>query len=334
MNPAARERLFGYQHAFDQQVVLVLVLVIAAILVVAPLVMLLLAKLGKTSADLRRELVRRYPSWLLIAPAVIVPVLLGAFWTILVVMILSILCYREFARATGLFREKTMSAMVVLGIFAVTFATLDHWYNFFVALTPLTIILIAAVALLADRPKGYVQRVGLASLSFLLFGMCLAHLGFFANDGRYRGMLLLLLVVIAMNDVFAFVVGKSIGGPKLCPNTSPNKTISGALGALVLSTLLFAALGRFVFEGTPVAMPHHLLILGAIVSIAGQCGDLTISSVKRDVGIKDMGNVLPGHGGVLDRCNSLLLSAPAAFHYLRYYADVAVDGPTRIFTGT
>ena len=334
MNPAARERLFGYQHAFDQQVVLVLVLVIAAILVVAPLVMLLLAKLGKTSADLRRELVRRYLSWLLIVPAVIVPVLLGAFWTILVVMILSILCYREFARATGLFREKAMSAMVVLGIFAVTFATLDHWYNFFVALTPLTIILIAAVALLADRPKGYVQRVGLASLSFLLFGMCLAHLGFFANDGRYRGMLLLLLVVIAMNDVFAFVVGKSIGGPKLCPNTSPNKTISGALGALVLSTLLFAALGRFVFEGTPVAMPHHLLLLGAIVSIAGQCGDLTISSVKRDVGIKDMGNVLPGHGGVLDRCNSLLLSAPAAFHYLRYYADVAVDGPTRIFTGT
>jgi phosphatidate cytidylyltransferase len=334
MNPAARERLFGYHHAFDQRVVLILVLVIAAILVVAPLVMLLLAKLGKTSADLRRELVRRYVSWMLIAPAVILPVLLGAFWTILVVMVLSILCYREFARATGLFREKTMSAMVVLGIFAVTFATLDHWYNFFVALMPLTIILIAAVALLADRPKGYVQRVGLASLSFLLFGVCLAHLGFFANDGRYRGMLLLLFVVIAMNDVFAFVVGKSIGGTKLCPNTSPNKTVSGALGALVLSTLLFAALGRFVFDGTPVAMPHHLLLLGAIVSIAGQCGDLTISSVKRDVGIKDMGNALPGHGGVLDRCNSLLLSAPAAFHYLRYYADVAVDGPTRILTGT
>jgi phosphatidate cytidylyltransferase len=334
MNPAARERLFGYHHALDQRVVLVLVLVIAAILVVAPLVMLLLAKLGKTGADLRGELVRRYLSWLMIAPAVIVPVLLGAFWTILVVMVLSILCYREFARATGLFREKTMSAMVVIGICAVTFATLDHWYNFFVALTPLTIILIAAVALLADRPKGYVQRVGLASLSFLLFGVCLAHLGFFANDARYRGMLMLLFIVIAINDVFAFVVGKSIGGPKLCPNTSPNKTVSGALGALVLSTLLFAALGRFVFEGTAVAMPHHLILLGAVVSIAGQCGDLAISSVKRDVGIKDMGNVLPGHGGVLDRCNSLLLSAPAAFHYLRYYADVAVDGPTRIFTGT
>ena len=332
MNPAARDRLFGYHHAFDQRVVLILVLVIGGILIAAPLVMLLLARLGRTSAAMRGELLRRYLSWLVIAPAVIVPVLLGAAWTIGVVFVLSILCYREFARATGLFREKVMSAMVVIGIAAVTFATLDHWYNFFVALTPLMIILTAAVALLADRPKGYVQRVGLASLSFLLFGVCLAHLGLFANDVRYRGMLLLLFVVIAMNDVFAFVVGKSIGGPKLCPNTSPNKTISGALGALVLSTLLFAALGHFVFEGTPVAAPHHLILLGAIVSIAGQCGDLTISSVKRDVGIKDMGNVLPGHGGVLDRCNSLLLSAPAAFHYLRYYAQVAVDGPTRVFT--
>jgi phosphatidate cytidylyltransferase len=334
MNPAARDRLFGYRYAFDQRIVLVLVLVIAGILVLAPIVMLLLAKLGKTKPELRGELRRRYFSWLLIAPAIIVPVLLGAFWTIAVVFVLGILCYREFARATGLFREKTMSAMVVLGIVAVTFATLDHWYNFFVALTPLTIVLMAAVALLADHPKGYVQRVGLATLSFLLFGVCLAHLGLFANDVRYRGMLLLLFVVIAMNDVFAFVVGKSIGGPKLCPTTSPNKTISGALGALVLSTLLFAGLGYFVFEGAAVAAPHHLILLGAIVSIAGQCGDLTISSVKRDVGIKDMGSVLPGHGGVLDRCNSLLLSAPAAFHYLRYYADVAVDGPTRIFTAS
>lgn len=333
MTTASRDRLFNPAHAFDEPVVLWMTVAIVAVLIVAFAVTFALSKLGVVGDRLRTELIKRIASWSVIAPLVIGPVLLGAAYAIVLVAAMSILSYREFARATGLFREKTMSAMVVLGILLLTFATLDHWYGLFVAITPLTIILMLAAGILRDEPKGYVQRVGLAVLSFALFGTCFLHLGYFANDARFRSMILLLLISVSMNDVFAFIVGKSIGGPKLAPNTSPNKTIAGSVGALVLTTTLFAFIGSQVFKGTVLAQIHHLILMGMLVSLAGQFGDLTISSVKRDVGIKDTGSLIPGHGGVLDRCNSLLLSAPALFHYVGYFLGVGLNEMPRVFTG-
>jgi phosphatidate cytidylyltransferase len=79
--------------------------------------------------------------------------------------------------------------------------------------------------------------------------------------------------------------------------------------------------------------PWLRLLLGLVVSIAGQVGDLTVSAIKRDAGVKDTGSWIPGHGGVLDRANSLLLSAPALFHYLNYAQTIGADQTTRIFTG-
>ena len=187
---------------------------------------------------MKDDLWRRYRTWLVMVPAIAVPILLGAFWTILAVCVLSILCFREFARTTGFFREKLMNLLVVLGIVALALAAVDHWYRLFVALTPIVIVLISAVSTSLDRPKGYIQRVGMASLSFLLFGTCLGHLSYLANDSQYRSLLLLLVFSVALNDVFAYVVGKAIGGPRLAPQTSPNKTIAGAMGAVVLTTLL------------------------------------------------------------------------------------------------
>lgn len=333
MTEQVRQRLFGYQHAFDDPVVAVLSGVIFGILALAGLVIAWLSLAGRLKPELRQELIRRTAAWAVMAPLVIGPVLLGAAWTIGLVVVLSLLCYREFARATGFFREKRMSFLVVLGIVLIGLATLDHWYNLFVALTSLVAISMAAIAITADRPKGYIQRIGLAFLSFLLFGVCLGHLAYFANDWHYRGIVMLLLTTAAMNDVFAFLVGKSVGGPKLAPNTSPNKTVSGSLGALVLTTGLFAVLGHFVFRYSVLDTPLHLIAMGVIVSVAGQMGDLMISSCKRDIGIKDMGTTIPGHGGILDRCNSLLLVSPALFHYIGYFLGVGLDQPTRIFTG-
>jgi len=332
MTAQARERLFDYHHAFDDRVVVAITVGIVGVLVLAAVVIATLGAAGMLRPELRKELIRRTLAWCVMVPCVIVPVLLGAAWTIGVVSILSLLCYREFARATGLFREKTMSLLVVVGILLIGFAALDHWYGLFVALASLVSILIAAVAIAADRPKGYIQRIGLSVLSFLLFGVCLGHLGYIANDIRYRGIIMMVLLATSMNDVFAFVVGKSIGGAKLAVNTSPNKTISGSLGALVLTTALVSGIGHFLFGGTPLDTPLRLIVMGAMVSIAGQLGDLMISSCKRDIGIKDMGEVIPGHGGVLDRCNSLLLVSPAVFHYVGYFIGIGLDQPTRIFT--
>jgi phosphatidate cytidylyltransferase len=254
-------------------------------------------------------------------------------WTILGIGLLSLLCYREYARATGLFREKTISLMVVLGILLITFSILDNWYRFFVALSPLTIAALAAAAILADRPKGYIQRVALGTFGFALFGACLGHLGYLANDENYRPLLLLTLVTVELNDVFAYISGKTLGRRKLAPNTSPNKTIGGAVGALVLTTLLVVALGWFVFRGTVLASLGHLIFLGILISVVGQLGDLMLSSIKRDLGLKDMAATIPGHGGLLDRFDSVLLVAPAVFHYVNYFVGVGVDQPVRIWTG-
>ena len=306
---------------------------IVVVLIGAPLAIFLLVKAGKIPKEQRAELLKRYLSWLVIVPLMLGPILLGTFWTIAAVVVLGLLCHQEFARATGLFRERIMSLMVVLGILAVGFASVDNWYYLFVALTPLTIAVIAGVAVFADQPKGYIQRVALAVLSFLLFGTCIGHLGYIANDADYRPILILVLMAVELNDVFGYVVGKSFGKGKLAPNTSPNKTVAGALGALILTTAFVAVVGYFVFAETALENPIHLVALGLLISAGGQLGDLVLSSIKRDLGIKDMSAAIPGHGGLLDRFDSVILVAPAVFHYVNYFRGVGVGEPVRLFTG-
>jgi len=288
---------------------------------------------GRVRPDLRRELWLRLGSWCVLLPLMLGPVLAGREWTIGAVTLLGLLCYREYARATGLFRERVLSAVVVLGILFANFAALDHWYGFFVALWPLTVSLLAVATIPLDRPAGYVQRVGLAVLGYMLFGAGLAHLGYMANDPGYRPLVLLLLTAVALNDVAAFCCGKLIGGRKLLPATSPNKTLSGAAGAVVVTGSLVVLVGSVLFAGTAMAQLHWLIPFAVLVSVAGQAGDLMLSSIKRDIGIKDMGVVLPGHGGILDRFNSLLLVSPMAFHFFHYFIGVGMAGPVRLITG-
>jgi phosphatidate cytidylyltransferase len=226
-----------------------------------------------------------------------------------------------------------MSVLVVLGILGLAFAIVDHWYRLFVALTPMSVVVMMAVATSVDRPKGYIQRVALAIFGFILFGTCLGHLGYMANDQRYRTLILLLVFSVQLNDVFAYIVGKSLGGPKLLPQTSPNKTIAGSLGAVVLTTLLVFFLAGMAFPEGRLAEPLQRVVLGLLISIAGQLGDLTLSAIKRDVGIKDMGAIIPGHGGVLDRANSLLLSAPAMFHVVNHFQEIGLGQMTNLFSG-
>ena len=114
----------------------------------------------------------------------------------------------------------------------------------------------------------------------------------------------------------------------------PNKTLGGSLGALLLTTALAALVGHFVFRYTPIDQPARLILLGVIISASGQLGDLLISSLKRDLDIKDMGLLFPGHGGWLDRFDSLLLTAPAVFHYVGYFRGIGLDQPTRVLSGS
>ena len=323
--------MIGQTHG--RAVTLGILVAAGAVLVLAAAVIGLLSATGRGSPALRRELWLRLASWAVLLPLMLGPVMLGRVWVIGAVTLLGLLCLREYDRATGLFREPVMAGAVALGILFVNFAALDHWYGFFVALFPLTVAVLAVVSLPLDRPDGYIQRTGLAVFAYMLFGAGLAHLGYMANDRYYQPLVLLLLTAVAINDVFAFTAGKLLGGPKLLPGTSPNKTVSGALGALCGTTLLVAGVGWPIFRGTPMDHPALLLGLGVIVSFAGQAGDLVLSSIKRDLGIKDMGTVIPGHGGLLDRFNSLLLVAPAVFHYIGYIVGFGLEQPTRLITG-
>jgi phosphatidate cytidylyltransferase len=327
------QRLWDPLGAFDDPVTTGIAIALGLLLVVTPLIIVGLHAAGRTDSEHHRELMARYYSWVVLVPILVIPVLLGAAAALTLVCALSLLCYREYARATGLFRCRSIYLLVALGILCVTFASLDHYYLLFVALGPMAVTVIASVAVLLNRPNGYVKRVALAAFGFVVFGMWFGHLGFIANDSNYRAIMLWLFVCVELNDVFAYISGKLFGRHQLCSNTSPNKTVEGALGALVLTTGLVATLGHFVFRGQPIDTIGHLVALGIIVSVGGQLGDLILSSIKRDIGIKDMATTIPGHGGFLDRFDSLVIVSPVLFHFINYFQGVGVDQATNIITG-
>ena len=333
MNPTTRERLFGFRHAFDDRITVFLILAALVLFVLAPLLIFIATRRPNTTSDKTKELWDRYRSWIWLALCILIPILAGAFWAIVAVATLSFLCYREYARITGLFRERTISLIVVVGILLISFAALDNWYALFVALFPLTVALIAIGGLIPDQPKGYIQRVGLGVLGVALFGSALGNLSYFANDWNYRPILLLIIFAVELNDIFAYICGRVFGHRKFVPNTSPNKTVGGALGALGLTTPLVAVIAHFIWVNTALDNPIALIGLGVIISVVGQFGDLMLSSIKRDLGLKDTARLIPGHGGLLDRFDSIILVAPAAFHYVNYFIGMAAGQQQRIFTG-
>ncbi len=127
-----------------------------------------------------------------------------------------------------------------------------------------------------------------------------------------------LLLVVWVGDTAAYYVGSTIGRNKLSPNISPKKTVEGALGGLLGSTL-GAYLGHKIF--LPLAPLSHLLYLGWIVGAVSQIGDLSESALKRGAGVKDSSNLLPGHGGMLDRIDGVLFASPVIFGYIRFLLD-------------
>jgi len=170
------------------------------------------------------------------------------------------------------------------------------------------------VPLARNRPAGQLQSLALATLGFLYLGWMFLHLAFLANAGMAYGYLLYLLLAVELNGVAAYTFGKLFGKHPFRSNISPNKTWEGALGALAFSLVL----PWLLWFSFPHFGPIQLVLTGLIVGIGGQLGDLSISVIKRDIGIKDMGHAIPGHGGVLDRIDSLIYAAPLFLHMVDY----------------
>ena len=277
---------------------------------------------------LKREtasMFQTYWSWILMAGIGLLAVFLGRIPTIVGVTLLSIFAFKEFARASGLYRDWWMTGAVYTGIIAVGIASLvSHprgeepgtgWYKFFVAVPVFAIALILIIPVLRNRARGELQRMSLAIVGFIYMGWMFGHLGFLANARSAYGYLCFIIFATAVCDVSAFTFGKIFGRHPLRSEISPNKTWEGAAGAFAVAMILPWVL-RFSF---PFFGPRELILTGLIVGIGGQLGDLSISVIKRDIGTKDMAATIPGHGGILDRIDSLIYAAPLFMHMAGYY---------------
>jgi phosphatidate cytidylyltransferase len=269
-----------------------------------------------------------YRSWLILAPVGLAAVFAGRVPTIVGVTLLAIFGFKEFARASGLYRDWWMTSAVYFGIGAVGIASLvsqprgeepgPGWYGLFVAVPVFAIAIILLVPILRNRARGELQRMSLGIVGFVYIGWMFGHLGFLANAAHAYGYLLYIVFATEVNDIAAFTFGRLFGRHPLRSEISPKKTWEGALGAVGVSMVLPWLL-RFSF---PDFGPWQLILTGLIVGIGGQLGDLSISVIKRDIGTKDMGALIPGHGGILDRIDSLIYVAPLFLHMANYYSKL------------
>jgi phosphatidate cytidylyltransferase len=269
---------------------------------------------------------KAYCGWLVMVPLLIGAIFLGREATIVFFTAVAIFGFKEYARATGLYRDWFMTGAVYLGIIAVGITSLvkdpalgvPGWYGLFMALPVYVIAAILVVPILRDRVQGQLQGLALSIVGFIYSGWMFGHLTFLANARHAYSYLFYLLLAVELNDVMAFTFGKLFGRHPLRPQISPKKTWEGSLGAVAVALLL-----PWLLRPT---FPHFqvtdCLLIGAIVGIGGQLGDLAISVIKRDLGIKDMGAAIPGHGGILDRIDSLIYVAPLFFHLVRYRHDL------------
>ena len=256
---------------------------------------------------------KTYRSWLWMAPLAATVIFAGRGPVIIGVTALALLSFKEFALASGLDHDRWMSAAVSAAIGAVGVAALIETSLIFVAFLPVALILVLPI--LQNRAGGAVRRMSLGLIASFYLGWMFGQLGFLANAANAYGYLCYLIFATEVNDVAAFIFGKMFGRHPLRSEISPRKTWEGALGALAVSMVLPWLL-RFSF---PFFGPWQLLLTGLIVGIGAPLGDLSLSVMKRDLGAKDWGTAIPGHGGILDRIDSLIFVAPLFMQMAEYY---------------
>lgn len=181
----------------------------------------------------------------------------------------------------------------------------------------LTLAMIAiAIAAMSERdnPTDMLDAIQATLLPVLVVGLTLAHLIGLRSigDAVGRDLIFLLFLCVMLADTAAYYVGSAIGRRKMAPRLSPKKSWEGAVAAIVVS---IGAAWLAVVWFYPELPLKHALIIGALLGPAGICGDLVESVLKRSAGVKDSGRLLPGHGGLLDRTDSLLFAAPVLYYY-------------------
>lgn len=195
------------------------------------------------------------------------------------------------------------------------------WYGMFIIFIPVYVFLLMPMRMvLTGETEGFIRSAGILHWATMLAVFCISHIAYLLvlpvkNEmAGHIGPVLFLLFVTQFNDVCQYFWGKLLGRHKILPKVSPNKTWEGFLGGLITITLCAGILATLL---TPLNYTQGFFA-GTLIGCSGFIGDVVISSVKRDLHIKDSGRLLPGHGGILDRLDSLFYTAPLFFHFLYY----------------
>lgn len=289
----------------------------------------------KISGKVDQSIRVRYTSAILMGVIAITSIYFGKFVFATFIFLASIICVSEFLRVIGVYEDKAYRFTCFFSLLLITLAAslepmphshsalTSNWkfieqitghgqfHPFFAVIGPV-IILNLMVPIVIHTYQGMVKKELGTIFASLYFGWFLAHMILIRNmENGYQLTIFLLLLVIA-NDTFAFAVGKLIGKHKLISKISPKKTWEGFFGGLI-GSILVAVLYKYQLADYSLL---EALLAAVLVSFTAPFGDLTVSVIKRDMKQKDMGNLIPGHGGLLDRMDSIIFSAPNFFYFV------------------
>jgi phosphatidate cytidylyltransferase len=294
---------------------------VLALLVVATIVGQLI-KLRKRG-DVVDNLNARIRAWWVMSAVFALSLLTGGLGSVILFAALSFFALREFITLTPT-RPADHSALFWV-FFIITplqyYLVATAWYGFFSVLIPVYAFLFipSRIALSGDSTC-FLERSAKIQWGLMVCVYCVSHvpallmLEIPGYTGKNARLLFFLVVIVQLSDVLQYVWGKLLGKHKIAPVISPSKTWEGFIGGTLTATLI----GTSLWWATPFTM-WQAMGMAFIITVMGFLGGLTMSAIKRDAGVKDWGSSIQGHGGVLDRIDSICFAGPIFFHLTRYF---------------
>lgn len=275
---------------------------------------------GKATVDNMNDRIR---AWWVMVGVFATANLLGLTASVLLFCGLSFLALKEFVNLNPEKEGDQSSRMLAFFVLVPLqyFLVWIDWYGMFALLIPVyAFLFIPTLNALNGNAESFLERTAKLQWGLMVSLYCLSHapalltLKIPGYEGENAKLLLYLVLVVQISDVLQWAWGKTTGKRKIAPNISPNKTVEGFVGGVASATIV----GALLWWATPFN-PFQAWLMALLIAFAGFAGGLTMSAIKRDVGIKDFGTLIEGHGGVLDRIDSICFSAPLFFHVVRYF---------------
>ncbi len=269
------------------------------------------------------ELRLRVKSWWLMAGIFAVAISVSRTVSVVFMAFVSFLAFKEYLSLIPTRRaDRRVLLWAYLAIPMQYYWIGAAWYGMFIIFVPVYMfLLLPMLMVLIGETKGYLRAAGMLHWGMMTTVFSLGHAAYLLvlpgevnPAGGGAALLLYLVFLTQLNDVAQYVWGKTLGHKKALPKVSPGKTQAGLVGGVLTTIGAASLLAPWL---TPLTLLQSVAA-GALIGLAGFVGDVTISAVKRDLHVKDSGQLLPGHGGILDRVDSLTYTAPLFFHFMYY----------------